>query len=618
MLQNMRDNAQGVVAKIIVGAIAVTFALFGVESIVGGLGGQPEVATVNGEPILDTEFQRALELKRRNMINQMGENFDPAALDENLLRASTLEDLIHREVLTQFSKQANMAVSPAQIDQLIVTLPQAQRDGKFSKEAFLAFVRNLGMTPLEFREALRKEMLINQMREGIVRSAFVTDAQVEDILRIDRQTRTFSYRLLKASDFEDRVQVSDADIEAFYEAHKADYTLPERVVFEYVLLSLEDLKANVQVSEEQVQERYNTEIRDFEATEQRKASHILIEVGEDGDEAARAKAERLYKQLQEGADFAELAKKESADPGSAEAGGDLGYAAKGTYVPEFEDVLWSLKEGEISKPVKTEFGYHIIRLDGIQKQQPPTLAESRDRIRDDLALEAASKKFASLMEKMSDLAFQSDDLKPVAEALGTDVKISPEVPRAGGGDGIWGLPAVVQKVMTADVLEDGFNSPVIELGNDQALVARKKELLPETVQSLADVREQIVERLKRERALELAREEGKRLASLGWEELSQQSGWQRREAASRRDREVDPNVVWAFRVPVGDGVQVSGFETDEGYIVVALEAVQNPDLSEIDPATLAGLKAFLAGQLGQGDYAALVSELNARAEIERL
>ncbi len=617
MLQNMRDNAQGIVAKIIVGAIAVTFALFGVESIVGGLSGEPEVATVNGKPILDKEFQRALELKRRSVINQMGENFDPAALDENLLRSSTLEDMIRREVLLQFSEDAGMAVSPAQIDQLIVTLPQAQRDGKFDKDAFLAFVRNLGMTPLEFREALRKEVLINQMREGVVRSAYITDAQLQDILRIDRQTRTFSYRLLDASELEGDVTVTDAEVEDYYKSHQDEFRLPERVVFDYLLLSLDELKKQVEVTDSEIEERYNTELKSFQGKEQRRASHILVEVGDEGEEAARQKAQKLYEELKNGADFAELARKESADPGSAEAGGDLGWAAKGTYVPEFEDVLWSLKPDEISEPVKTEFGYHIIRLDEIQKQNPPTLEESKDRIRDEIATEKARKLFAARMEQMSDLAFKSDDLKPVSEALGLPVQTSPDVPRSGGA-GIWGLPAVVQKLMSDEVLVDGYNSPVVELSNDRALVAHKREIKPEEIQPLEAVRDQIVAKLRKQKALELVRSEGAGLAQKSWEALRKEGEWIRKENVSRADQRQDPWVAWAFRVPAGEGVKVAGFEVPQGYLLVALEDVRNPDPASMDAKTLAGLRNFLASRLGQQDYRALVEDLNARAEITRL
>src|SRR5690606_29221691 len=341
MLQNIRDNAQGTIAKVIVFLIAVTFALFGVESIVGGFQGEPEVASVNGESITESEFSRAVEQRRRQVLSQMGENADPTMIDDALLRQSVLASLIEQQVMLQAAKEKGLVISSGLVDQYIRAVPAFQVDGQFDREAYATTLRRVGMPPVEFRKAIEQDLLLQQDREAVRITSFVMPGEIESLVQLDRQTRDFSYLSIPAGRFADEVSVSEDEIKAFYEANPDNFRLPERVVVEYLALDKSSLAGQVTVSEEALRQRYEQEVAQAQTQEERKASHILIEFNdEQSEKQALAKAQEVEKELRAGGDFAALAEKYSQDIGSASAGGDLGYATEGVFVPEFEKVLF--------------------------------------------------------------------------------------------------------------------------------------------------------------------------------------------------------------------------------------------------------------------------------------
>ncbi len=618
MLQNIRDNAQGTIAKTIVGLIVLTFALFGVESIVGGLSGEPEVASVNGESITQVDFQRQLELRRRQVINQMGENYDPALIDESALRSATLTDLIAREVRMQAAAENSMAISEETIDSFILQWPPAQVDGKFSRDQFLAVLRNIGVPPLEFREQLKKDLLVNQLRNAIAQSSFVIDDELMGILRLERQKRTFDFLEMDAAETAKGIEVSEGEIEEYYNQHTEDYRLPEQLVVNFIEVSRSDIADTISVTDEELRVAYENEVKTYVPEEQRRAAHILVETSDEvSDEQALEKINGIAARIADGEDFAELAKESSDDLGSAQAGGDLGFASKGSFVPEFDETLFKMEKGEVSQPVKSEYGYHIIKLLDISRQEPPTFEEARIRITSQLKNEKAETRFVEIATELTDATYSATDLKTPADELGLTVKTSEPFSRD-GGDGLFSSPAVLQQAFSDDVLVNGHNSEVVEVGRDTLIVVRKNELLASHVQSLAEVKPDVKDVL----ALQKAKQQILTVVDSvvnGSQDDATQLDWKTAAEVRRSNSDHGMATKFAFTMPKpeGDQPQIQKFETPNGYIVVSLKSVVEDveDLSDVERRTY---KSFLANRQGVQDFESFDQKLQQQAEIERL
>ncbi|OZG71284.1 parvulin peptidyl-prolyl isomerase [Hahella sp. CCB-MM4] len=619
MLQNIRDNAQGTIAKIIVGLIVLTFALFGVESIVGGLSGEPEVASVNGESITEANFQRQLELRRRQVINQMGENYDPSLIDENAIRSATLTDLISREVRLQSAVNKDMAISDSTVENFILQWPAAQVEGKFNRDQFLAVLRNIGMNPLEFREQLKKDLMINQMRMAIAQSSFVIDQELVGLLKIERQKRTFDYKVMDAAAVAEGIEVPASETEAYYNDHQEEFRLPERVVVNYIEVKKEDLAKDIQVTDDEVKQAYDEEVSSFKSEEQRRGAHILVETSDTvSDEQALEKINAVAKRLADGEDFATVAKEVSDDLGSAQEGGDLGFAGKGAFVPEFEEALFSMNKGEVSAPVKTDYGYHIIKLVDVTKQEPPTLEESRDRIVAKLQNEKSESRFVELSTELTDITYSALDLKGPADELGLEVKTSKPFSKD-GGEGVFSNPAVLQQVFSDDVLKNDHNSEVVEVGRDTLVVVRKNELIPSMIRPLEDVSKGIANKLALEKAKEQVNEEVDQVVQAASKGETSGDDWSTAEDVRRGNPGYGEATAFAFKMPVPNGSEpvVQKFETDAGFIVVALKSVDNgtEELTDTEKKTY---MSFLANRLGSKDFESFDSMLQNNADIKRL
>ena len=618
MLQNIRDNSQGWIAKTIIGLIVVLMALTGVDAIITGTSNSQNAAEVNGEAISQNELNQAVEMQRRQLLQQLGQEFDPSLLDEKLLREASLKGLIERSLLLQGAADANFAFSQPALDQVIVQTPEFQVDGRFNAERFDQVIRQLGYTRMQFRQMLEQEMLIGQLRAGLSGSGFVTDEEVAAFARLEKQTRDFATRTIKVD--ADAVQVSDDDIKAYYDAQQAQFMSPEQVVLDYVELKKDSFFSGITVSDDELKAAYESEIASL--AEQRDAAHILIEAGGDvSDEQAKAKIEEIQKRLQQGEDFAELAKEFSQDPGSASDGGDLGYAGKGVYDPAFEDALYALNKDEVSAPVRTEFGWHLIKLLGVQAPEVPPLASMKDKLEADLKTQRVEQRFVEATKQLEDAAFESSDLAQPAQELGLKVQTSEPITRQ-GGEGIAGNRQVLQAAFSQEVLEDGSNSGVIELDPSTLVVIRAKEHRKPQQLELEQVSDSIRAQLTQTRASEAAKAAGEKLVADLRDGKAQAEGddWQVIEAATRNQDGVDPAVLQAlFRMPKPtDGKsEFSGVTLNNGdFVVVRLKGVSEPTeaLSDEEKAMY---RRFLASRSGQQDFAAFRKQLEAKADIER-
>ena len=427
MLQNIRDNSQGWIAKTIIGVIVVLLALTGFDAIFNAASNAQNAAEVNGEEISRYDLDQAMNMQRRQLAQQLGQDFDPSLLDDRLLRDAALGSLIDRMLLLQAAKGqlrilARSARSADPAD------PEFQVDGAFNPARFDQVIQQMGYSRLQFRQLLEQEMLIGQLRAGISGTGFVTDQQVQNFARLEMQTRDFATLTVPAQ--HEAIEVSDEQINEFYEANADRFRTPEQVVVEYVELKKESFFDQVEASDEELQELYQKQIANL--AEQRRAAHILIETGgELSDDEAKAKIDEIAARVKNGEDFATVAKEVSQDPGSANEGGDLGFAGPGVYDPAFEDALYALNEGEVSAPVKSEFGWHIIKLLGVQSPEVPSFESMKPELVRELKAQQVEQRFVETSKQLEDAAFEASDLAQPAQELGLMVQTTEAFGREG-------------------------------------------------------------------------------------------------------------------------------------------------------------------------------------------
>ncbi len=618
MLQDIRENSQGTIAKIIIGLLIVSLSIWGMDAIIGGFSGEPEVATVNGEEITEREFLRLVQMERQRRLSDM-ESPDPALLDDDRLRAEVLEALVRDQIMTQDAAAQGLELSDADIDRLITQMPQFQVDGRFNSDRFVVVVRNMGMGVADFRRAMRNQMVINQIRTGLTESGLVAPPVVDNLLRIQYQTRDFRTVSLDAGSVNSDVSVTDEEVEAFYQDNVSQFTVPESVIAEYITLSLSELAQSEQVSDEQVAKLYQSRAPEM-ASEERKAAHILIE---ESDDAADQLAE-IQEKLAAGEDFAALAESYSDDIVSAREGGDLGFASRGMFDSAFEEALFALETGEVSEPVETSFGIHIIKLMDVRQSEAPPLAAMEDELRRELAEEAAGKRYAQMRADLADMAYSEGNLAGPAEELGLEIQEQSGITRE-GGEGPFQHAGLVRQLFSDDVLQDKFNTELIDVGNNESVVARVKSHQPQGQRELADVSDQIRDRLvqqkTRERLAEGARDIIAKLQDgESLEELDVAiGGWTTHEAIGRNSRSLSPEVLrsaFSLERPSEDGITYGLSEGEGSAVIIALEGVTDGDIED-NAAERAQLQQFLADQQAQREYLAYQQYLRNQADIER-
>lgn len=618
MLQDIRENAQGTIAKIIIGLLIVSLSIWGMDAIIGGFSGEPEVATVNGEDITEREFLRVVQMERQRRLSDM-DIPDPALLDDDRIRADVLEALVREQIMTQDAAAQGLELSDADIDRLITQMPQFQVDGQFNSDRFVMVVRNMGMGVAEFRRAMRNQMVINQIRSGLIQSGVVAPAVVDNLLRIQYQARDFRTVSLDADSVSSEVEVSDEEIEAFYQDNASQFTVPETVVAEYISLSLSELAETQQVSDEQVAELYQSQAPEM-ASEERRASHILIEASDD----AADQVVEIQKKLSAGEDFAVLAESYSDDTVSARDGGDLGFASRGMFDSAFEEALFGLEVGEVSEPVETSFGTHIIKLKDVRQSEAPALEAMADELRSELAEDAAGKRYAEMRSELADMAYSEGNLTGPAEELGLEVREQAGITRE-GGDGPFQHPGLVRQLFSDDVLQDKFNTELIDVGDNESVVARVKSYQPQGQRELAEVRDQIRERLVQQKTRERLAERGRdMIARLRNGESLEELGlgvdsWTTHEATDRNNGALAPEVLrsaFALERPSEGGVTYGLSEGSDRAVIIALDGVTDGNVED-RASEREQLQQFLASQQAQQEYLAYQQYLRDRADIER-
>lgn len=509
MLQNIREKLQGWVAFAVLAIIAVPLALTFVNSdfTVSSAG---FAARVNGEEIREVDFQRAYQNQLVAEQEASGGQL-PAGAEEQLKRR-TLDGLVLNRVVTQYVRDEGYRVDAARVIAEVRNQPAFQVGGQFSKAAYDAALAAQGVPVSLYESEQQSSLAIRQLQDGLVGSAFFTPAEFRRLIALDQERRDFAYALLDPRTLGAGIAVTDDDIQTYYSANAAQFQSAESATIEYVEIALADMAKNFIPDEKAIQAAYEADPTRFRTAEERRARHILITVDDQRDDAAaKALAEELAARLAKGEDFAALATQYSGDPGSASRGGDLGFAAPGNYVEAFDKALFALQTGETSPPVKTEFGYHLIRLDEVRAGAEQTLDQVRPQLAEELSRQKAQDEFYAVAERVDDLALENPtSLEPVARETGLTVRRFEGFTREGGGP--FGANAdLIKAVFSPGVLEGTENTPLVELDDTRAVLARVAEYKAPASRPLEQVRGEITDRLRALRATTEATNRGKRI-----------------------------------------------------------------------------------------------------------
>jgi len=623
MLDAIRSRAQGWIAWVIVILITIPFALWGVQEYTGG-GGPPAVAEVDGQSIARQEFQRAFYQRRQQLQEVLGEDMAAAGFDEATIRQQVLQGMVEERLLLGALKEAGYAIGDRELASRIRAVRAFQEGGDFSRERYEQALTSQGMLPGQFEDRIRQDLLVQQLRAGVQETALATPRQVDDYIALWRQQREVGWLRVPLSDFADPQAVAEADIRSYYESHPERYRTPERVRVAYVELAMDDVAASIEIDEEALRQEYEARKDEFGEPERRRARHILFTAQGSGDEgwsAARAEAEEVLERLDGGAAFAELAQEHSDDRASAEEGGDLGWFTRDDLAPAVTDAAFGMESGEVAGPVRSEFGYHLVRLEAVDAAEVPPFEEVRDELARSLRQGRAERRFVEATEELANLAYEhADTLQPASDALGLPIRETGPFGRQGTQEGIASHEAVTRAAFEGEVLEERYNSRLLELGDDRVAVLRVREHQPAQRRPLEAVSDDIRRTLARDRAAEAA---DQRAAELREElaagaEPSAQPGWQGPRSVGRRAGDL-PDAVTRTAFRMARPGQGASFETttlgDGDRAVIGVFGVTPGDPEALEDRERRRIQRQLVDANARAEFAGVVGALREEAEI---
>lgn len=616
MFDSVRNNKR--IVQVFLALITLPFAFFGVESYVRNVGREGDVAKIGDQKISQQQFQQALREQQERLRNQLG-SVDPKLLDNPDARRAVLDDLVDQRLLIVESQKNHLVASDDAVRNAIGGIQAFQDNGKFSVERYEAALRAQGMSPAGFEAKVRQDLTMQQLAGTLAQTGINARRAIDQAIALQTERRDVAEFRLLPDQYLDKVKLGDDAIRKFYDANGKQFEIPEQAQAEYVVLSMESLGAQLAVADSEVKAWYEGHKDRYSQPEERRAAHILIGSEKTDKAKAKVRAEEVLKELQKNpAAFADLAKKYSDDPGSAAKGGDLGFFARGAMVKPFEDAAFSLKEGQTSGLVESDFGYHIIKVTALRGAKEKSLAEVRSDIEAELKKTAASRKFAEAAEAFTNMVYeQSDSLKPVAEKFGLAVKQSGWLSRkADPAAGPLGNEKLLAALFAEDAVKNKRNTETIEVAPNTLVAARILNYRPAALQPFEGVKSSIETLLKRQEAQTLARADGEsRLAEL--QKGNDKLGWGAPKAVSRLDaRLIPPPAVPAVfkadaaKLPAYAGVELPG----AGYALFKVVKVEAGD--KLDDAR----RQSMVGQLGtlimQEEVQAYLAALRARYKVE--
>ncbi len=618
MLDSFRSNMKGIAFGIVI-LIAIVFAFSGIGSLSMSGSGADTAVTVNGEKVTELSVQRAINGEKRRILSE-NEGLDAAIVTDELIRPQVLEQIIGRKLLTQAAKSAGMGVSSRSTSKLLLATPAFQSDdGRFDQDLYLYTIRNQGYTSGTFLEMLKGDMLIEQYVRGFMASGFTTDNEVDLLASITEQQRDYYYLTLPLQSSVNAIELSDEQVETYYQANKQSYQAAEQVVIDYIELNPALFSATQTIPEEQSRARYEEQLETLDATTSRQAAHILL--ADPSDETLN----EINQKLAAGESFEALAKEYSEDVGSADFGGDLGYTSGDTFPESFEAALEALQLGEVSAPVSTDSGTHLIKLLDIQEQTIDFDTE-RGRIEQELIAELTDVWLVEKLANLKELSYNAESLAEIADDLELTAQVSEPFSRAGAA-GISSNKTVVNAAFSAEVLEDSYASEVLELGGDRYVVLKLNKAIPARQKELTEVKDTVVAALTNQMARA-------NLAAQGAELLARVSSGEQIEAVAKAE-ELDWQVVldakrstggvnaeikrFAFQLPAtATDDMIESFYTRSGdFVVVALTDVEAGDSRKLSNEQKASLSYAGVSATGGRELQAVQVSLLESADIER-
>lgn len=630
VIQAFRDNIPKWLTGIILVLIIGPFALWGINSYFSA-SGDTSVAKVNGTEISPQDFQQAYQSRYQQLQQAFGTSFKPGMIDEKQLSQEVLRQLINETLLDQQVEKRHYSISDADLVATIQQIPAFQVDGKFSPQVYQATLSANGLTAAGFEQRERQGLNVSQMQNAIQASAFGTPQQLEIDQVVQNEQRQIAYAMISTKQYLAQANVSDADIAAYYKEHAEQFMTPEKITLSYVELDEAQLAKGEQVSDAQLQAMYEQQIASFKQDETREAQHILITVdGGDpkADATAKAKTEDILKQLKAGADFAKLAEKYSNDPGSAKNGGDLGWIARGSMVKPFEDALFNIpKVGDVAGPVRTQYGYHIIKLEGIRSPSTKPFSQVREQLLAESQKKLADDQYFALGDQLANLAYEHpDSLQTVSKQLNLPIETVDNVTHD-AGSGIAANPAVRQKAFSDAVLTQGNNSDPIQIGLNHVVVIRVKGHIPSEQRPLTDVREQIVALLKQQQATQKAQQiaQTAEAALKSGQAIAQVSSrydlkFTPEKFVSRTEASVPPPLLSAVFIspkPVS-GISESGTVAlaDGDQAIFVLTGVKAGNVSDLSKDQIVAKLQELTRLNANAEFAAYLENLRQQAKIK--
>jgi len=626
MLQFIRERAQSWIAWVIVILLIIPFALWGINQYFDG-GKELPAAKVNDAEISQQRLQQVFYQQQQRLREMLGANYRPELFPEEQMRKQVLDGLIEQELIMQTATGSGMRIGNVLLAATIHNVPAFQLGGQFSQQAYESVLRTRNMQPVSFEADLRRDMLTQQLYAGIARSDFATPTERHAMQKLTGQQRDIGFLLLPLTDFIARAQVTDDEVTAYYDAQSSLFMQPEQISIAYLELSAEQIAKDLKVGEDELRIRYEAQLSNFTAPEERHARHILIQVqaGADteADLEARAQAEKLLSQVRAGTPFADVARTSSQDPGSAAEGGDLGFFGRGVMDKAFEDAAFALQPGEVSELVRSTFGYHIIRLEEVRGGSTKPFAEVREQLLSEIRNERAEQQFFDQAEQLANLTYEHPDtLEEAARQLDLSVQQSELFTRR-GGPGVLANPRLVTAAFSEDVLARGNNSETIEVGRNHLVVLRMVQHLPEMRRPLDDVRNEIIARLRRDKAAEAAHEtaavlqkklqEGAEPVALA---KSARAQWQRKDGVGREDSSFDTAILRsAFSMPHPQAEQPCwdvAVTAGGDVAVLGVYAVTDGEMADGE-----GAAGDLERAAGDAAFAAVMNSIRAAAKISR-
>ena len=603
MLQSMRQSTQSTAAKVIIGLIVLSFAAFGLETLLPG-GSGASVAEVNGEEITPIALQEAITQQKRQLVSVLGDDIDPALLDDDRLQPRALQSLIQRALLLQKSTALNLVASEAQVGKSITSVEAFQLNGQFSPDAYKSVLANAGYTPERFRRAQADDIVLTQLQIAISQTEFATETEIAATANLIAEERDVRYLVIPDEGLVTDEDLSDTALQNYYQQNEAAFFNPEQVVVDYILLDPVDF--GVSVDESVVEEQYEAVKEEYEVAEQSRVSHILlIQEDDESDATYGQRVAETAERIARGEDFADLAAELSDDLGSASLGGELGFTDGSAFPDEMETAIAALAErGAISGAVETDAGTHFIRLEERIAGDSVDYTSVRGELRASIEAAEAERNLLIAVEELRDLAFNAPDLSGPAAAIGAEVQVS-EPFSLGEGAGLFTDARVRELAFSDDVKVSGNNSEVLELSGQRFVAVRVRDVRAPQIAPYEEVENEVRRGLSAELETAALADMTARAQTLLTSGESMEAAanalgveWRVELAATRLTSQLpQPVLETAFAMPQG---QTDALRTvpvpGEGYALVQLARV-NPG----DVAALSGAEAQQLSDLRSGE-----------------